>query len=100
MATCLPPPPGLNYTVFSKAGCGDCDKAKSLLEAKGVPFTVVPCDAWLVEEGGTRDKFLTHARILMDSANAPVRFPMIFHNRVYVGGYAALKRYLEDVEDW
>lgn len=34
----------MNYTIFSKPGCVYCDKAKALLNSKGLPYTELVLD--------------------------------------------------------
>lgn len=97
----LPLPTTLGYTVFSKSGCVFCDKVKTLLETSGRErerdVTVINCDMFLV--GDVRDQFLQHIATLTSTANTKIRFPLVFHNAVFVGGYMDTREYIDNGSD-
>lgn len=89
-------PAPVGYTVLTKSSCGDCEKVKALLRDKQLEFTSVQCDDYL--SGGARARFLDHIHALVKNTN-PIRFPLVFHNGVYIGGLQATRNHVED-EDW
>ena len=44
----------MNFTVYSKDGCGYCDKVKMLLELTGISYVV-----YNLEEDYTREEFIS-----------------------------------------
>jgi glutaredoxin 3 len=69
-------------TVYSKNTCPFCDRAKALLENKGVAFNVVN-----IEEAQDAREFL------VDQGLRSV--PQIFIEDAHVGGLNELKEYLK-----
>ena len=73
------------FTIFTKADCGYCDKAKLLLPGA----SIVPCDGMLSD----RDAFLAAMDRL--TGRAYRTFPMIFLDGTFLGGYEDVVRYLD-----
>ena len=44
----------MNFTVYSKDGCGYCDKVKKILELTGISYVV-----YNLEEDYTREEFIS-----------------------------------------
>lgn len=88
----FPVPDALGYTVFSKQDCVFCDKMKLVLVARNIPFTVIACDDLL--QGESREPFIAYLKNL--SSRSQARFPMVFHNACYIGGFAEARKYIED----
>ena len=84
------------YTVFTKRECGDCEKVKALFQSKQIKYVAKECDDYLV--GATRASFIQHLQHLMHAVT-PVRFPLVFANGAFIGGFVATRQHLED-EDW
>lgn len=103
METPLPVPAIVGYTVLSKSGCQFCDKVKALLlananaNANTQEVQSVNCDEFL--SGPLRDPFLAHLTTLTRQTQKQVRFPLVFHNSVFIGGYLDTKSYLEHGAD-
>ena len=77
-----PAPKG--FTVYTKSGCLNCPKVKSLLKDK--ELKIVECDEYLFEN---RDDFLSYMRRI---AETDVKmFPMVFNDGKFVGGYNETK---------
>jgi glutaredoxin len=95
--TSFPRPDALGYTLFSKHACVLCDKMKTVLLARNIPFTLAQCDDLL--QGDTREPFIEHLKTL--SNQAKIMFPLVFHNGCYIGGFADARKYVEDeAEEW
>lgn len=92
----FPVPAAFGYVLFSKQGCVLCDKMVGVFEARHLPVDVVKCDEWL--QGESRTAFLEHLTVL--SKQTQLRFPFIFHNGSYIGGFQEARKYLEDAEDF
>lgn len=68
------------FTIYSKAGCSFCIKAKQLLIQKGIFFLDINCDGYLAEDIG---EFL--AFIEKQTSNKHTSFPIVFENNVFIG---------------
>ena len=94
----LPAPSALGYTIFTKRDCGDCEKVKAFLTSKALSFNAIECDDFLVND---REAFIVAAREAMGASSAlPVRFPLVFAQGAYVGGYQATRRHVISEEEW
>ncbi len=83
--------PTENFTIYGKNGCHFCIKAKHLLSNKNIQYDYINCDEWLFDDKST---FLNFLKVL--GAGDVKTFPVIFNNKVYVGGYTELEKYLFD----
>jgi glutaredoxin len=93
------PPAESGYTVYSKSGCVNCEKAKRMIEDKllmtwsqglALPLKYINCDDYLIED---RTGFLSNLKLF---AGCDVKyFPMIFFDGEYIGSYNALAIHLE-----
>jgi glutaredoxin len=92
------PPAESGYTVYSKSGCVNCEKAKRMIEDKSAefrsglafPLKYINCDDYLIED---RTGFLSNIKLF---AGTEVKyFPMIFFDGQYIGSYNALAIHLE-----
>jgi glutaredoxin 3 len=68
-------PPMTAVTIYLRPGCPYCDRAKSLLARKGVPFTVI--DIW--QERERRPEMIARA-------GGRTTVPQIFVGERHVGG--------------
>ncbi len=79
------------YTIYTKSGCTYCTKAKKLLvnEDNNNNLQMIDCDEYLIEN---KDEFLN---FIQNITNNPTHksFPIIFHNKKYIGGYIELETY-------
>lgn len=75
----------VGYTILTKEGCEWCTKVKELLPTAHY----VQCDS-LFED---RDAFFEKADALTGMEYRT--FPMVFFNRVFVGGYIELKKKID-----
>jgi glutaredoxin len=83
-------PSNNNFTVYSKSGCPNCIKVKTLLKEKNFIFTVIDCDEYLLED---KDNFLEFIEKLT-SKQCRI-FPIVFFNGIFVGGYNETQEYIE-----
>ena len=65
-------------TLYSTRICGFCVRAKTLLEAKGVPFVEIRVDGD------------DQARVALAARTGQRTVPQIFVGEVYVGGFSEL----------
>jgi glutaredoxin len=65
-------------TLYTKPGCGLCDKAKSLLEAAGVTFTTRN----VLEDEALREQYQYEIPVLVDSARREVLKGVFSESRV------------------
>jgi len=76
------PPNESGFTIYSKSGCLQCSKVKTLLQDNKLDFTVVDCDEYILED---KQSFLL---FMNNMANRDIKvFPMIFYNGTFIGGY-------------
>ena len=70
------------FKIYGKPNCPFCERAKSLLESKSIPYTYV--DVAQDEEA---------RQMLVDKKFRTV--PQIYHNDWHIGGYEDLLAYME-----
>ena len=88
----FPVPAASGYVLFSKQGCVLCDKMKAVFGARNMEVVVVACDEWL--QGEPRPAFLAHLTAL--TKQTQLRFPFVFHNGAFIGGFTEARKYVED----
>lgn len=76
------------FTVYSKPGCGFCDKAKSLLESKSLPYSEIILDVGQEKISGKEYVSVDELKRLVPGVRA---VPQIFKDGQHLGGYEALK---------
>lgn len=78
------------FTIYSKSGCLQCSRAKTLLHDNKLGFTMVDCDDYILED---KQSFL----LFMNSiTHRDVKvFPIIFNNGAYIGGYSETKAHVD-----
>ena len=64
-----------------------------MLKSKGYIFSLVDCDEYVLED---RDNFLNFMKNLSDKEIKG--FPMVFHNKNFIGGYNETKDYINKLE--
>lgn len=72
----------MKYTVISKDGCPWCDKAITLLDDLGLPYSIVKTDSHPI------------IRPLM-LAGGLKTVPQVFADGEHIGGYEALMEHLD-----
>jgi glutaredoxin len=78
------------FTIYSKSGCHNCLKIKSLLKDKNLVFNIIDCDEYLIED---KTNFLLFVK---EKAKQECNFfPMVFNDGVFIGGYNETKEYID-----
>lgn len=75
------------FVIYTKAGCPNCEKTKQLLADE--PKLIIECDALLK---ANREEFITEMKRKTQWEH--IRFPMIFIDDVFLGGYSNLINYM------
>ena len=85
----------IQYTVYSKSGCPNCNKVKELLKSKNLTFIVIDCDEYLIE---SKPEFLNFIQEL--TSQEWKTFPIVFNNTgQFIGGFLDTKLYLENMAE-
>ena len=98
------------FTIYSKSGCPNCVKAKTLLKDKGLPFLIVDCDEYILENKAEFLQFI-EKKALTEWKSFPIIFDGSsfvgnkfvgnkFVGNKFVGGFVDLKVYLESRLDF
>lgn len=83
-------PESNDFTIYSKSGCIDCNKVKDLLKNNKQKYLVIVCDDYLFDD---KEIFLS---IMNNYTNCEWnRFPMVFHNGKFIGGFNETKIYVD-----
>lgn len=85
-------PSNKGFTIYSKSGCPNCNKAKHLLKDNNLNFNIINCDEYIIEE---KENFLYFIKKL--SQRESKEFPIIFHDGEFIGGYKNVKEYVEKI---
>ena len=80
------------FTVYSKSGCPNCVKVKTLLKEKNLVFNVVDCDEYLIED---KENFLLF--IEQTAKQSCKLFPMVFNDTTFIGGFNETKDYIDKI---
>ena len=83
-------PNEFGFTVYSKSGCPNCIKVKTLLKEKNLVFNVVDCDEYLIEN---KEIFLLFIEEI--SKQSYKQFPMVFNDTIFIGGFNETKEYID-----
>ena len=83
-------PSECGFTIYSKSGCLQCSRAKTLLQDNTLGFTVVDCDEYILEDKPSFLLFMNN--ITQRDIKA---FPMIFNNGAYIGSYSETKAHVD-----
>ena len=83
-------PANIGFTIYSKPGCLNCNKIKTLLKEKKMLFKEIMCDEYLIED---KVEFLEFIKNLTQEECKI--FPIIFFDGKFVGGYDETLVYIE-----
>jgi glutaredoxin len=78
------------FTIYSKSGCLQCSRAKTLLQDNKLDFILVDCDEYILEDKPSFLLFMNN----ITQRDVKV-FPIIFNNGAYIGGYSETKGHLD-----
>lgn len=82
------------FTVYSKSGCINCTRVKTLLKEKSIDFSTIDCDEFILEN---KAKFLAFIQSL--TGKEYKQFPMVFDNNQFIGGYNETVKYLASLQE-
>lgn len=91
----FPYPEKGQITVYSKSGCINCTKVKTLLKDKSMAFNIIDCDEFILEH---KEEFLSFIQTLIGKEYK--MFPMVFDNNKFIGGFNETNKYLEQLLDF
>jgi glutaredoxin len=79
------------YTIYSKSGCPNCTKVKELLQIRNIPFVIINCDDYLLDNKPAFLEFIMNL-----TSREWKTFPIVFdNNSQFIGGFIDTKVYLE-----
>lgn len=81
-------------TVYSKSSCINCVKVKTLLKERGVKFTIINCDEYILED---KSAFLQYINLLVGREYKT--FPMVFLNKTFIGGFNETEEYFSKLQE-
>lgn len=85
-------PNEFGFTIYSKSGCPNCIKVKTLLKEKNLVYNIIDCDEYLIEN---KENFLL---FIEEIAKQPCKlFPMVFNDTKFVGGFNETKEYIDKI---
>ena len=83
-------PHNSGFTIYSKSGCLQCSKVKTLLQDNKLSFNVVDCDEYILED---KQSFLL---FMNNITQRDIKmFPMIFYNGTFIGSYPETREYVD-----
>jgi len=91
----FPHPEKGKITVYSKSGCINCTKVKTLLKDKSITFNIIDCDEFILEY---KEDFLSFIQTLIGKEYKI--FPIVFDNNKFIGGFNETNKYLEQLLDF
>ena len=83
------------FTIYSKSGCVNCTKVKSLLKENKASFVIVDCDEYILEN---KEEFLGF--IEKNVGKEYKIFPMVFNDKKFIGGFKETEEYLSKMLDF
>jgi glutaredoxin len=79
-----------NFTIYSKSGCLNCNKVKTLLKGKSLVHIIIDCDEYLLED---KEGFLD---FIKEKASIECKiFPMVFYKGKFIGGFSETQTHIE-----
>lgn len=78
------------FTIYSKSGCFNCTRVKTLLSDKKYDFTVIDCDEYLLED---KEGFLSFIKDI--SKREHRTFPIVFSDGHFIGGFLETQQWVE-----
>lgn len=91
----FPCPEKNKITIYSKSGCINCNRVKTLLKEKNVLFDIIDCDDFILDN---RDEFLAFIKEM--AGKEYKTFPMVFDGNKFIGGYTETIPYLDKMLDF
>ena len=82
-------PSEIGFTVYSKSGCPNCSKVKTLLKENNLIFNIIDCDEYLLED---KENFFLFIKNISDKPCNT--FPIVFYECELIGGLNETKNYI------
>jgi glutaredoxin len=83
-------PQSTGFTIYSKSGCPNCNKIKTLLKTTNLIHVIVECDDYIIKD---KESFKTFIKELTHTQD--VSFPIVFNDNKYIGGYHETTIYID-----
>ena len=90
----FPHPKKGQITVYSKSGCINCTKVKTLLKDKSLAFNIIDCDEFILDN---KEEFLSFIQTIIGKEHR--MFPMVFDNNKFIGGYNETTKYFTSLQE-
>ena len=90
----FPKPEKNLITVYSKSGCINCTKVKTLLKDQSFSYNEIDCDEFILEN---KEDFLAFITTLIGKEYK--MFPIVFDNGKFIGGYNETVSYFKSIQD-
>lgn len=90
----FPYPEKGQITVYSKSGCINCTKVKTLLKEKNMTFNIINCDEFILEH---KEEFLSFLQTIIGKEYK--MFPIVFDDNKFIGGFNETNKYLTSLQE-
>lgn len=90
----FPYPEKGQITVYSKSGCINCTKVKTLLKDKSMAFNIIDCDEFILYH---KEEFLLFIQTLIGKEFK--MFPMVFDSNKFIGGFNETNKYFISLQE-
>lgn len=78
----------MNYTIYSKPNCPQCDQAKILLTSRSIPYNEIVLDVGQSKVEGKTYISVIELKTMLPTAKS---VPQIFRGDKYIGGLTELR---------
>jgi glutaredoxin len=85
----FPIPQSNCFTIYSKSGCKNCIKVKTLLKEKQISFIEIDCDDFIIDNKIEFMQFINK----IGKSNIS-QFPIVFSNSIYIGSFNETYNYI------
>lgn len=91
----IPEPSENIFTIYSKSNCIYCTKVELLLEdyLDEDGYEKINCDSY-IETPKDKEYFINFMEKMAEVR--PTTFPMVFHDKKFIGGFKEMETYLKD----
>lgn len=96
----IPEPSQDIFTIYSKSNCIYCTKVELLLEdyfeqseTEYNEYNKINCDSY-IENKNDKEYFINFMEKIANVK--PNTFPMVFHDKKFIGGFKEMESYLKD----
>lgn len=78
-----------DFTIYTKSGCKFCTEVKKLLTLNKLPYQVIDCDDYILDN---KQHFLDF--IKANSGITVKTFPIVFFKGKFIGGYIETDKFI------